>query len=413
MNYLNKAWRWATSSATQQKNGTQSSEPTSSAHEDAPKVGIDSALQVSTVWACVALIVENVSSLPLDVHKTDSSGKREAAVNDRLYQVMHESPNKRQTSMEFWLQMLLNLVLRGNAYARVMRDNKGEVVALWPMSADQIDVIVADDGSLVYAYTYENKGIVYPENEVLHIRGMGNGVIGLSPLDYMRSSVGVAIAAQNHTTRTFRKDARRPGVMMSDTVFTPEQRKAVKANFGDIASGNGKELYVLEANLKFEPLGMSPADIQLLESRKFAVQDLARWFGVPSVLINDTGETSSLGSSVQTIVDGFFKLKLRPMLILIEQRVRKSVLSSRQRSAGYVVEFNFDALLRASLKDRMDIYAKAVQNGLKTRNECRKRENDAPTDDGNDLTVQSNLVPLRLLDQLSGKGKVSDEPIRQ
>lgn len=413
MNIVARAWKWAFSSATQQKEGTQTSDPLTNAHENSPLVGVDSALQVSTVWACVTLIVENVSSLPVDVFKKDKDGNREIDINSRLHQVMSESPNKRQTVMEFWLHMLLNLVLRGNAYARVMRDARGDVISLWPLSADQIEVIVAKDGSLVYVYYYENEGIVYPENEILHIHGMGNGVIGLSPLDYMRSSVGVAISAQNHTSRTFKKDARRPGVMMSDTVFTPEQRAAIKQNFGDIVSGNGRELYVLEANMKFEPLGMSPADIQLLESRKFAVQDLARWFGVPSVLINDTGETTSLGSSVQTIVDGFFKLKLRPMLILMEQRIRKSVLSSRQKASGYQVEFNFDALLRASLKDRAEIYAKQVQNGLKTRNECRKRENDPAIDGGDELTVQSNLVPLHMLDKLGGKGSVPEETIRQ
>jgi HK97 family phage portal protein len=414
MNIVSRAWRWAFSSATQQSKGEQSSNPLSSAHEHSPSVSVDSALQVSTVWACVTLIVENIASLPLDVFKTDSKGNRAIEKDSRLYQVLHESPNKRQTSMEFWLQMLLNLVLRGNAYARIMRDAKGDVVALWPLSADQTAVIVADDGNLVYVYSYENEGVVYSEKDVLHIRGMGNGVIGMSPLEYMRSSVKVAVDAQNHTSRTFKKDARRPGVLMSDTVLTPDQRTAVKKNFGDIVTGNGRELYVLEAQFKFEPLGMSPADIQLLETRQFAVQDLARWFGVPSVLINDTGETTSLGSSVQTIVDGFFKLKLRPMLILMEQRVRKAVLTPAQRSQGFSAKFNFDALLRASLKDRMDIYAKASQNGLKTRNECRKLENDAAIDGGDELTVQSNLIPLNKLGEMGGKaGNVPDEPIRQ
>jgi HK97 family phage portal protein len=415
MSILSRAFKWLSSSGTGQRKGSQDTSPSASAHEDSPNVGIDSALQVSTVWACVVLIVENLSSLPVNVFKTDPRGEREIDTSSRLHQVMHLSPNRRQTSMEFWMTMLINLVLRGNAYARIVRDNAGDVVALWPMTADQVEVIIADDGQLVYIYSFENEGYVYNEKDVLHIRGMGNGVMGMAPLDYMRSSVGVAISAQNHTSRTFRKDARRPGVLMSDSVLTPEQRAAVKKNFGDISQGNGRELYVLEAQFKFEALGMSPADIQLLESRKFAVQDLARWLGVPSVLVNDTGETTSLGSSVQQIVDGFFKLRLRPMLTLVEQRIEKSVLSSSQRARGYVIEFNFDALLRASLKDRVEIYAKQVQNGLKTRNECRKKENDSPINDeaADQLTVQSNLVPLNKLHELGGKGSVPEQPVKQ
>ena len=281
------------------------------------------------------------------------------------------------------------------------------------MSSDQVEVLLSADGTLTYRYRLDQKTLIYTEKDILHIRGMGNGIVGLSPLDYMRSSVGLAISAQNHTTKTFRKNARRPGILMSDTVLSPEQRVAIKKNFGDITTGSNKELYVLEAQFKFEPLGMSPADIQLLESRKFAVQDLARWFGVPSVLINDTGETTALGSSVAQIIDGFHRLKLRPQLERIEQAIEKRVLTSQQRSQRIAVEFNLDALLRSSLKDRMELYSKAVQNGLKTRNECRKHENQPPLDGGDILTAQSNLVPLDMLGKVNSMGSVPPNPIQQ
>ncbi len=413
MNIFSRVYSWLGGNATTQKAGTQTGVPSSSAHDDTPVIGVDAALQVSTVWACVTLLVETVASLPMMVYRLGKDGTRNNETG-RIYTILHDSPNKRQTAQEFWEQMMLNFVLRGNAYARVVRDKKGEAVSLWPLAADQVEVIVADDGSLVYVYSYEQTAIAYAESDILHIRGMGNGVIGLSPLDHMRSSVGLAINAQNHTAKTFKKGARRPGVLMSDSILTADQRKAVKTNFGDIASGDANELYVLEAQFKFEPLGMSPADIQLLESRQFAVQDLARWFGVPSVLINDTGETTSLGSSVQQIVDGFHKLKLRPQLERIEQAIHRRVLTPSQRARGVVVEFNLDALLRASLKDRMEIYAKAVQNGIKTRNECRKRENDQPIDGGDTLTAQVNLMPVHLLgQQINQGGSVPPETVEQ
>jgi len=394
MSYFSRMFKGWRSNATEQRKGSQDSTPLTTAHDDSPSVGVDSSLQVSTVWACVTLLVENIASLPLMVYQVDSQDQRITAKNQRIYAILHDSPNKRQTSMEFWMFMILNLVLRGNAYARIDRDHAGEVIALWPLASDQMEVIVADDGSLVYVYSYGQDGVVYLESDIMHIRGMGNGVIGMSPLEYMRSSVSVAIEAQNHTKRTFKKDARRPGVLMSDKVLNKEQRQAVRDNFGDIATGSGRELYVLEAQFKFEPLGMSPADIQLLETRRFAVQDLARWFGVPSILINDTSESTSLGSSVQQIVDGFHKLKLRPMLEMIEQVIHQRVLTPKQRSQGIVAEFNLDALLRSSLKDRMEIHAKAVQNGLKTRNECRKNENLPELSGGEMLTAQMNLMPV-------------------
>jgi HK97 family phage portal protein len=334
----------------------------------------------------------------------------------RIQSILHRTPNSRNTAQEFWEQMLLSLILRGNAFALIKRDTKGEVVALWPMSADQVRVQLLTTGDLSYEYSFDNKRLIYLESDVLHIRGPGNGAVGMSPLDHMRSSVGLAISTQNHTTKTFRKNARRPGILMSDVVLTNEQRAALKQNFGDIVAGKDKELYILEAQFKFEPLGMTPADLELLNSRKFAVQDLARWFGVPSVLINDTGESTALGSSTGQIIEAFFKLKLRPMLSRIESAIIRQVLSPGQRAKGYTVKFSFDAILRATLTDRMEVYAKAVQNGIKTRNEARALENDPPMDGGDELTVQSNLVPLAMLGEVALKGgdkRQSDESSQQ
>lgn len=406
---------WLRGNATAQRTGTQSGLPSGGAFEEVPVVGLDAALQVSTVWACVKLLVETIASLPLFVYRTDSDGRRTLVRDDQLYAILHTSPNRRMTAQEFWEFMILNLVLRGNAYARVERDSKGRAYALWPMAADQVEVKVMPEGSLVYAYMLDSATLVYLEEDILHIKGIGNGVVGMSPLDYMRASVGLSISAQNHTAATYRKQARRPGVLMTDKTLNKPQRDALRENFGEIASGGQNELYILEANFKFEPINMSPADIQLLETRRFAVEDLARWFGVPSVLINDTSKTTTWGTGVEQIIEGFYKFTLRPQLVRIEQAIDKRVLTSAQRAAGLKAEFSFDALLRASLKDRVEIYAKAAQNGIKTRNECRQLENDPPLPGGDVLTAQVNLVPIDMLGKVQSKGgsNASENPVAQ
>jgi HK97 family phage portal protein len=406
---------WLGGNANTTRTGTQQIQPASTVHQNVPIVNVDGAMQVSTVWACVNLLVETISSLPLMVYKAGADGSREIS-DDTLYKILHDSPNPRQTSQEFWEQMLLNFFLRGNAYARVQRDSRGKAVALWPLSSDQIEVIMLDDGTLVYRYfknTNQQTEIIYLEKDILHIKGPGNGLVGMSRLDYMRSSVGLAIKTQDHTTKTYQANARRPGILMSSEVLTDAQRVALKKNFGDIVSGSDKELYVLEAQFKFDPLGMTPTDIQLLESRKFSVQDLARWFGVPSVLINDTGESTALGSSIAQIVDGFHRLTLRPQLERIEQAIMKRVLTPAQRVSGLTAEFNLDALLRASLAERMEIYSKGVQNGIYNRNEPRKRENLKPYPGGDVYTAQVNLMPVDLLGRQPASGNVPDEPIEQ
>lgn len=412
MNLFTRIAKWWSGNATGQHSGSQLTQPATSAHDDTPIIGVDSALQVSTVWACVSILTDVVSSLPLMVWR-DDKGARVSAKGTTLYEVLHDSPNRRHTAQEFWEFMMLNFVLRGNAYARVDRNGAGEVVALWPLSADQMEVIASDDGSLMYIYYLGNEGIVYQEQNILHIRGKGNGVVGMSPLDYMRSSVSLAIKAQNHTVKTYTKNARRPGLLMVDGVLTPEQRAAVKNNFGDIVTGSDKELYVLEAKFKFEALGMSPADMQLLESRKFSVEDLARWLGVPSVLINDSKDSSALGSSTKEVIDAFVKLRLRSILVKTEQAIRKRVFTPRQRAQGYVAEFKLDALLRASLSERMDAAAKGVQNGLLTRNEGRALENRPAMDGGDILTAQTNLAPLDMLGRIQSGKAVPEQPIQQ
>jgi HK97 family phage portal protein len=182
----------------------------------------------------------------------------------------------------------------------------------------------------------------------------------------------------------------------------------VQENFAGMANGTTSRLYVLEASMKYQQINLSPEDMQLLATRQYGVQELGRWFGVPSILINQTEGTTTLGSSSGEIIESFHKLILRPGIVNLEQALRKRVMTPGQR-ARYTAEYNLDALLRASLKDRMEIYAKAVQNGIKVRNECRQLENDPPLPGGDVLTVQSNLVPIELLGKVKGTGNAGTQ----
>ena len=157
-------------------------------------------------------------------------------------------------------------------------------------------------------------------------------------------------------------------------------------------------LMVLEAAMKYQQLSISPEDQQLLESRKFGVEEIARWFDVPPVLLHHANVTT-WGSGIEQIIDGWYKLSVRPILVAIEQAITKRVLTSAQR-ARYSVEFSFDALLRGNAAQRADLYSKLVQNGIATRAECRQLENLPPMDGTDQLTAQINLAPLHMLGQV-------------
>lgn len=384
--------------------GLQLNSPSAALVPGTANIGPDGALQLSAVWACVSRRATTIATLPLFVYKRDGNGQKELARGDTLYQLLHESPNSRMTPKEFWTAMLLNYDLRGNAYARIDRRSDGTAMALWPMPSDQVQVEALEDGSMVYYYYTGNNVTALAENSVLHLKDLGNGTTGFSKLDYMRATVDEAGKQQSQAAKTFATGGKPTGLLMVDKLLTKDQREQVRAAFQELETGSTSRLAVLEANMKYERLNLTPEQQQLMESRKFSVEEICRWFDVPPVLVHHSNVTT-WGSGIEQIVDGFYKLSVRPMLVSIEQAITKRVMTPKQRQS-MSVEFNFDALLRGNLVQRYQSYAQAVQNGFLTRNEVRQYENMPPVEGGDQLTAQVNLAPIAQL----GQGATDADP---
>lgn len=381
--------------------GTQNAMPGNALVADTISVGVDGALQISTVWACIDRRASTVASLPFFVYKT-VNGEKQLARTDRLYSLLHDSPNSRMTPFEFWRAMMMNHDLRGNAYARVDRDPAGEAVALWPMPADQVQTLVLPDASMVYKYSFGNDVAILASENVLHLKNLGNGTTGLAKLEFMRSSTDEAAKAQESASKIFGNGGKPTGILMIDRVLKKDQRDAVTLNFAGMAIGGTGRIHLLEADMKYQQLSLSPADQQLLETRKFSVEEICRWFDVPPVLVHHSNVTA-WGTGIEQLVQGFYTLAIRPVLISIEQATRKRVMTPRQR-ATMEVEFALDALLRGNPKDRAEMYAKALQNGYMTRAEARQLEGWPYIPGTDQLTAQSNLVPLELLGKVVARG---------
>lgn len=379
--------------------GVQDSRPGSSLVAGTRNLGVDGALQISTVWACVDRRAGAVASMPCFVYRQLPDGQKALARTDRLYQLLHNQPNNRMTPFEFWRAMMLNYDLRGNAYARIDRDANGEALALWPMPADQVEQKILDDGSVVYAYRIGSNVVILAAVNVLHLKNLGNGTIGLSKLEFMSATMDEQAKAQHDASKIFGAGGRPSGVLMVDKVLNDKQRESAKRTFADMAAtALDNKLYLLEADMKFQQLTMTPAEQQLLETRHYGVEEICRWFDVPPVLVHHANVTS-WGSGIAEIREGWCIFSIGPLVVNLAQAVERCVLTSRQR-ATMKIEFSLDALLRASPTARADIYAKQVQNGLKTRAEVRQLEGD-PFIPGTDvLTAQSNLVPLHMLGRM-------------
>lgn len=394
-------FRWG--SALDLRRGDQRSPPTTNLVEGAESVGPDSSLQISTVWACVDRRAKAVASLPFFAYET-RGGEKVLARMSRLYGILHDSPNPRMTPFEFWSAMMLFHDLRNVAYARIDRADDGEAIALWPMPSDQVEQCLLGDGSLVYEYRVAGDVAVLAESNVLVLRGLGNGTAPLEKLEFMRATLTEAKRAQTNATQMFGNSGKPTGVLMFDSALSPDQKAKARKKYGDLVEGSTSRLIVLEQNMKYQTVSLSPEDQQLLETRRFSVEEQCRWFDVPPVLVHHANVTA-WGSGIEQIFDGWYKLSIRPMLVSIEQAVRKRVMTPRQR-ATMTAEIEFDALLRANAKDRAEHYAKLVQNGIMTRSEVRQLENLPPRAEADMLTAQSNLVPLQLL----GKVPVAATP---
>ncbi len=372
--------------------GVQSEQP-AGGRMTARSVTPDTALQISAVFACVRLLAETISGLPLNFYEVKAGGALVPTYEHPLYQLLSKKPNRYQTNVEFFETLIYQLSLHGNSFHRIDRNSRGEIVSLMPYMSPQVQTNLSDAGDITYEY-YPGRGVgVFAEESIWHNRLFGNGVIGLSPLNYARNSIGIAISSEDRVNKMANNNFKPKGILMIDKVLKPEQRKAIRENFSDLTEGGDDALRILEAGMTYAAISMNPKDVQLLESRRFQTEDIARFFGVPSVLINDTAATTVWGSGIEQIVTGFYKFGLRPYLERIEASILTRLLRIDERRT-FLAAFDFDMLLRGNEKTRHETYKTAISAGVMTLNECRKRENMQAAPGGDVLRIQQQLVPV-------------------
>ena len=365
-------------------------------------VSVDTALQLSAVWACVGLISQTIATLPVMVFAEDSNGQRTVATDHPLYALLHDQPNADMTAVEFWESMVACVLLWGNAFARKDLNVVGDVIALWPLSPERMEVRRLPDGSLLYTHRpWTGPLETFTEDQIFHIKGWSmSGLLGLSVIGYARSSMGTAMAADEAAGKFFANGLSMSGfVQTGGAVLTDEQRDRFKARMAELrGSGNTGKVMLLEGPFTYNPLSMSPDDAQLLSTREFSVDEICRWFRVPAWMIGHMTKSTSWGTGLEQQMIGFLTFTLRPWLARIEQRAKMSLVKPADRGRVFV-EFNVEGLLRADSAGRAALYSVGVQNGIWTRNEVRRRENQPAEPGGDILTVQSNLVPLATLGQ--------------
>ena len=339
---------------------------------------------------------------------TDDGGK-EKAVEHPLYFLLHDEPNPEMTSFIFRETLMTHLLLWGNAYSQIIRNGKGEVVALYPLMPDRMKVDRDEHGRLYYEYTvYDSddvdgrKGtnkvgrtVRLQPHDVLHIPGLGfDGLVGYSPIAMAKNAIGLAIATEEYGSKFFANGAAPSGVLEHPgTIKDPSKvRESWQATFG--GSGNANKIAVLEEGMKYTPISISPEQAQFLETRKFQIDEIARIFRVPPHMIGDL-EKSSFNNIEQQSLE-FVKYTLDPWVSRWEQAMVRALLTPDEKKK-YFFKFNVDGLLRGDYQSRMNGYATARQNGWMSANDIRELENldRIPAEQGGDLyLINGNMTKL-------------------
>ncbi|QBX25226.1 phage portal protein [Streptococcus gordonii] len=361
------------------------------------------ALQTTAVYACVRILAEAIASLPIHVYKHTDEGK-EQDVNHQLYYLLHDEPNPDMTSFVFRETLMSHLLIWGNAYAQIIRDGRGQVLALYPLLPDRMTVKRDDKGELYYVYqrseednpNFKDKGnIILKKSEVLHVPGLGfDGLIGYSPIAMAKNAVGMTLATEEYGASFFANGANPGGVLEHPGILKDPSK--VRESWNQVYQGtnNSHKVAVLEEGMSYKTIGIPPNEAQFLETRKFQINEIARLYRIPPHMVGDL-EKSSFSNIEQQSLE-FVKYTLDPWVVRFEQAFQKALLLPDEKKT-YFIKFNVDSLLRGDYQSRMNGYAIGRQNGWLSTNDIRRLEDMNPLskEEGGDLyLVNGNMTKL-------------------
>ena len=358
-------------------------------------VNAGTAIQLSTVYACVRVISETVASLPLGVYEASDEGSRKATEHP-LYRLLHDEPNSEMTSFVLREVMLAHLLLWGNSYCQIIRTGRNSITGLYPLLPDRMTVDRDKDGRLTYTYTTgSGQPVTLAPEEVLHIPGLGfDGIMGYSPIALEKNAIGLGIASEEYGSKFFSNGARPSGILTHpNTVKNPKAlRESWNAAYG--GSYNSNRVAILEEGMRFEPIAIPNNEAQFLETRKFQVDEICRIFRVPPHLVGDLEHATFSNIEHQSI--DFAVHTIRPWLVRIEQSMNRALFSEQEKGRFYA-QFNMDGLMRGDYKSRMEGYAIARQNGWMSANDIRALENQNPipaSEGGDAYLVNGNMIAI-------------------
>ena len=354
-------------------------------------------LLLSAVYRCVDLISDSLAVMPLKTYHRDAQGFKTEAEDHPLYSLLDLEPNEDMTRYTFNKTMMVSVLLKGNAFAYIERNSKGEVEQLIYIPSNEVTIEFVKDHNGISRKRYRVNGfkkLVEPR-DMIHVMNFShNGIVGVSTLTHAAQTLGITTSAEEHTSAFFDGGGNVSGVLTVEGRLKKEQKDAIYETWAErmgTSSVRRSPIAVLEGNMKYQPITISPKDATLIQTREFQVIDICRFFGVSPVKAFDLSKSSY--STVEATQLQYLVDTVLPILTKFEQEINRKVILPRERRS-LVVEFDTSVILRTDKAAEAAYMRDMTYIGAITPNEVRRRMNLAPLENGNTAFVQVNMQPL-------------------
>lgn len=373
-------------------------------------VNSTTAMRHTAVMACTSILAEDVAKIPLQLWRRLPNNRKRLATEHPFTPLLRD-PNQWQTAFEFKEMMTAALVLRGNGYAVILRNDRNEPEQLVPIHPDRVVLFEAPGGEWFYLVTrnglhemavLREVPMLVPSEDMLHLRwlSMWNSLLGVSRIGLMRESVGLSMSMEHHQARFAGQGVRPSGVLTTEQVLSKEAYDRIVADWQQNQSGWRKagKTVLLEQGLKWEPLGMTMADAQFIESRRFSLEDIARGFRVPLYKLGVPDATGSETSLAQLDQD-YLNNVISSYCERTQQRYEKTFGIN---GADYFLEWDYSAFLKADIQTRLVALRTGVAGMIYTPNEARAVEGLSPVKGGDVLYQPTNVAPIGFTPSAAG-----------
>jgi HK97 family phage portal protein len=383
-----------------------------------------SALYYSPVYNAVSLIAGTIGALPC--HLMVRKGDKKSIADDRkMYRVVHDEWNPYMTAMAGRECLMSHVLLWGNGYAEIVRNNYGELIELWPIAPSRVTPMMKAD-RLVYRVRVDSEDVIFPREKILHVPGLGfDGFLGYSVVSMARKSLGLGMALETFGSLYF-GNGTHPGTIVSHPgKLSQVAHDNLQGSLSTAYSGLGQshKLLLLEEGMKVEKLGVPPDDSQFLESRQFQIPEVARWFNLPPHKLKDL--TRSSFSNIESEQISFVTDSILPWLVRLENNYNMQLLSKSDKEYSgrgrlyykHIVE----GLLRGDSASRAAFYTAMFNLGAMSPNEIREKEDMDPYPGGDIRLVPMNMTtpanalkppvvakPLALREKGNGEDKTEE-----